>query len=155
MWAGSLHHTFYLATNLARPQATSETILETYRKRGTAEAHIGEFKRVIAPRLSSVQRHRKGSPHRKREVGMAENEVTLILAAIAYELVHAVRCLLEDATGDGFSLDRIQERVLKAATSVVRHARAVHFRISATKAALWRALADAMPAFLAAEEVPA
>ena len=149
-----LHHTFYLATNLARPQATSEAILETYRKRGTAEAHIGEFKRVIAPLLSSVQRHRQGAPHRKRKVGMAENEVTLMLAAIAYELVHAIRCLLEGATGEGMSLDRVRERVLKVATAVVRHARAVHFRIASSKAALWEALSSALPSFLAGAEVP-
>ena len=150
-----LHHTFYLATNLARPQATSETVLETYRKRGTAEAHIGEFKRVIAPLLSSVQRHRLGAPHRKRKVGMAENEVTLLLAAIAYELVHALRCLLEVATGDGISLDRVRERVLKVASSVIRHARGVYFRIAKSKAALWRALAGAMPAFIERGEVTA
>lgn len=150
-----LHHTFYLATNLARPQATSEAILQTYRQRGTAEAHIGEFKRVIAPLLSSVQRHRNGAPHRKRKVGMAENEVTLLLAAFAYQLVHALRCLLEEAAGDGLSLDRVRERVLKVATSVVRHARAVHFRVASTKAELWRLLAGALPQFLASAEVPA
>jgi hypothetical protein len=148
-----LHHTFYLATSLARPQATSEVILETYRARGTAEAHIGEFKRVIAPKLSSVQRHRNGTPHKKRKVGMAENEVTLLLAAIAYELVHAIRCLLKDTTGEGMSLDRVRERVLKVATVVVRHARAVWFRIAAAKSAVWEALAHAMPGFLASAEV--
>lgn len=150
-----LHHTFYLATNLTRPQATSEIILETYRHRGTAEAHIGEFKRVIAPLLSSVQRHRNGAPQRKRKVGMAENEVTLLLSAFAYQLVHALRCLIEQATGEGMSLDRVRERVLKVATSVVRHARAVYFRIASAKATLWRALSTALPAFLAGAEVPA
>ena len=149
------HHTFYLATNLARPQATSETILETYRQRGTAEGHIGEFKRVIAPKLSSVQRIRQGAPPRKRRVGMAENEVTLLLAAIAYELVHAVRCLLEQATGQGMSLGGVRERVLKVATSVVRHARAVTFRIASSKVALWTALAEVMPDFLNAPEASA
>ena len=78
-----------------------------------AEARIGEFKRVIAPKLSSVQRHRNGAPHRKRKAGMAENEVTLLLAALAYELVHAIRCLIEESTGEGMSLDRVAERVLK------------------------------------------
>ncbi len=149
------HHTFYLATNLARSQASSEDILQTYRQRGTAETHIGEYKRVIAPLLSSVQRHRNGAPHRKRRVGMAENEVTLLLAAFAYQLVHALRCVLEDATGDGLSLDRVRERVLKVATSVVRHARAVHFRVASAKAALWRALAAALPDFLASAGVTA
>ncbi len=150
-----LHHTFYLATNLARRQATSETILETYRQRGTAETHIGELKRVIAPLLSSVQRHRNGSPQHKRKVGMAENEVTLLLAAIAYQLVHALRSLVEQATGEGISLDRVRERILKVATSVVCHARAVHFRIASAKAALWSALYRVLPAFLAGAEVPA
>ena len=148
-----LHHTFYLATSLARPRATSEVILETYRARGTAEAHIGEFKRVIAPKLSSVQRHRKGAPHRKRKVGMAENEVTLLLAAIAYELVHTIRCLVEEGTGEGMSLDRVRVHVLKVATMVVRHARGVYFRIAAAKSTLWEALANAMPGFLANAEV--
>jgi len=149
------HYTFYLATNISRPRATSKVILSTYRKRGTAEAHIGEFKRVLAPKLSSVQRLRRGAPHRKRKVGMAENEVVLLLAALAYELVHALRCLVETETGDGLSLDRVRERILKVATSVVRHARAVHFRICAAKASLWEALSRALPRFLAGAEVPA
>jgi len=149
------HYTFYLATNFSRPQATSEVILSTYRKRGTGEAHIGEFKRVLAPKLSSVQRHRQGAPHRKRKVGRAENEVVLLLAALAYELVHAVRCLVEIETGDGLSLDRVRERFLKVATSVVRRARAVYFRICAAKAALWEALSRALPRFLAGAEVTA
>ncbi len=149
----TLHHTFYLATSLARPQATSEAILGTYRARGTAEAHIGEFKRVIAPKLSSVQRHRNGEPPKKRKEGMAENEVTLLLAAIAYEMVHAIRCLLEEATGEGMSLERVRERVLKVATAVVRHARAVCFRIAGAKSAMWEALAHAMSGSLASAEV--
>lgn len=143
------HHTFFLATNYARPQATSEAILQSYRKRAVAETRIGELTRVIAPKLSSAQRHRNGAPHRKRKVGMAENEVTLLLAAIAYQLVHTLRCLLEGATGQGFSLDRVRERVLKVAASVVRHARAVHFRIASTKADLWRMLAGTLATFRA------
>jgi len=39
-----------------------------------------------------------------------------------------VRCLVEIETGDGLSLDRVRERFLKVATSVVRRARAVYFR---------------------------
>lgn len=140
-------HTFFLATNYARTQATSEAILQAYRQRAVAETRIGELTRVIAPKLSCAQRHRNGAPHRKRKVGMAENEVTLLLAAIAYQLVHTLRCLLEGATGEGFSLDRLRERVLKVAASVVRHARAVHFRIASTKVELWRLLAGALSAF--------
>ena len=149
------HHTFYLATNFARAQATSEGLLELYRQRGRAEAHIGEFKRVIAPRLSSVPRPRQGAPPRKRRVGMAENEVTLLLAAFAYQLVHALRSLLEEATGEGISLERVRERVLKVATAVVFKSRRVVFRIASAKVALWKRLSRLLRIFLSGEEVTA
>ncbi len=51
---------------------------------------------------------------------MAENEVTLLLAAIACQRVHAVRCLVEEGTGKGMSLDRVRERVLKVAAAACR-----------------------------------
>jgi hypothetical protein len=139
-----LHKDFFLCTSLSRPKATSAGILKTYRQRGAAEGHIGEYVGVVRPSLSSVQRHRQGAPQRKRRVGMAENEVSLLLSALAYELMHAVRCALEAATGEGVSLRRLRERVLKVATAVVRHARRVHYRISETKAALWSALAGVL-----------
>jgi len=140
-----LHHVFYLVTNLARPQATSKEILETYRQRGTAETYIGDFVGTISPTLSSVERPKKGAPPRKRRVGVAENAVSLLIAAIAYELMHLVRCLLETGLGKGISLRRVRERLLKAAASVVRHARRVHFRIAAVKADLWRVVARLLP----------
>ena len=83
----------------------------------------------------------------------SKNEVTLLLAAIAYELVHTIRCLAEEGTGEGMSLDRVRAHVLKVATVVVRHARGVYFRIAAAKSTLWEALAHAMPGFLANAEV--
>lgn len=52
------HHTSYLATHFARPQATSEPILKTHRKRGTAEAHIGRSTadaRQGAPRQEGLE----------------------------------------------------------------------------------------------------
>jgi hypothetical protein len=149
------HNVFYLVTNLARPQATSSLILDCYRQRGTAEGYIGDFVGTIAPTLSSVQRCRLGAPPRKRRVAMAENGVSLLLAAIAYELMHMVRCLLEVGTGEGFSLRRVRERLLKAATSVARHSRRIFYRIAATKAQLWRVVARLLPSFGAAQEVPA
>ncbi len=146
-----LHKDFFLCSSLSRPKATSEGILSTYRKRGTAEKYIGEYVGVLWPSLSSVQRHREGAPQRKRRVGMAENEVSLLLNAFAYELMHAVRALLEGVTETGFSLLRVRERVLKVATLVVHHARRVHYRISETKAALWRLVATALPTLTGAE----
>jgi len=141
------HHVFFLVTSARRPLRTSRQILDCYRQRGTAEGCIGEFKSEIAPTLSSAWRSREGAPNRKRRIGMAENEVSLILAAMAYELMHAVRCLLEKGRGEGVSLRRLRERVLKAATSVVFHSRSIRYRISAIKADYWRTIAQMLPTF--------
>jgi len=135
------HHMFFLVTSARRPLRTSRQILQTYRQRGTAEGYIGEFKDVIAPRLSSAWRSREGSPNRKRRVGIAENEVSLVLAAMAYELMHAVRCLLEKGHGEGLSLRRLRERVLKTAATVVLHGRSVWFRICPSNAPQWLKIA--------------
>ena len=48
-----------------------------------------------------------------------ESSVVLLLNILAYELVHARRCLMETATGEGWSLRRFRERVLRAAARVV------------------------------------
>jgi hypothetical protein len=139
------HHVFYLVTSARRPLRTSRQILETYRQRGTAEGHIGEFKDVLAPTLSSAWRSREGAPNRKRRVGMAENEVSLILAAMAYELMHAARCLLEKGYGEGLSLRRFRERVLKTAANMVFHGRSIWFRICPTNVPYWAKLAQMLP----------
>ena len=149
------HYQFFLATNVARPLATSRQLLDCYRQRGTAEHHIGEYIGVVAPTLSSVQRIRQGAPHRKRKVGMAENEVSLLLAAIAYELMHAVRCILAQVTDEGWSLRRVRERVLKGAATIVRHARQIVYRITPAKAALWRLVAAALDRSMPTTEVTA
>jgi hypothetical protein len=78
---------------------------------------------------------------------LAENGVALLLAGIAYELMHMVRCLAEVGTGEGFSLRRVRERLLKAATSIARHSRRICYRIAASEAQLWRVVARLLPAF--------
>lgn len=142
---------FFLTTNLPRPFASSQDVLGCYRKRGAMEGLIGEFKGTLDPHTSSVQHHRQGAPHRKRAIGFAENEVVLLLSAIAYELLHAVRCLLVEGTGEGWSLQRLRERVLKVATVLIRHARSLTYRIAAVKAEFWRILATALPSLSGAE----
>jgi len=153
--SGLFHHQFFLATDLARNTATSQVVLDCYRQRALAETHIGELFGVISPTMSSAQRHRQGAPNRKRKVGLAENEVSLLLAALAYELVHTVRCALQQVTDEGWSLRRVRERVLKAAGTVVRHARQVVYRITGAKAAIWRLLDGALPDVRATVEVNA
>ena len=63
-----------------------------------------------------------------------------MLNLLAYEVVHAGRCLMEAATGDGWSLRRMRERVLKAAARVLMHGRRVTMVVAETAAAYWNLL---------------
>ena len=130
---------FYLCTNLARGEGGSRALLAYYRQRGTAEGHIGEYVREALPALRAVPRG--SSPG---GVTIRDNNVTVVLAALAYQLLHHLRRGVELVTAQGWSLGRVRERVLKAAATVVRHGRQTLFRICATKASLWKALAGAI-----------
>lgn len=130
---------FFLCTNLARCEGGSLELLTFYRQRGTAETYIGEFVRETVPCLRAVPR---GGP--VGSVTMRDNNVALLLAGLAYELLHHLRRAVEKKLGEGWSISRVRERVLKAATSVIRHARQIVFRLCPTKLALWEAIADAV-----------
>ena len=81
---------------------------------------MGELMDVLEPALSSAprtKRHYRGRrlPERQSTVdAFAHNEVILLLNILAYEVVHAGRCLMEAATREGWSLRRFRERVLRA-----------------------------------------
>ena len=126
---------FYLCTNLARPEETSANILAFYRKRGTAEIYIGEYKREMVPSLRAVPRGTTPGT-----VTIRDNHVAALFAGLAYNLAHAVRVAVAMKTREGWSLGRVREQVLKVATQVIRHARQIVFRIASTKAALWTGL---------------
>ena len=103
-----LHH-FWLITNWSQEQMDGAALLEEYRKRGTAEGHQGELMSVLAPLLSSTERP-KTTYAGHRVTGdcpsldaFAVNEVRLLLNALAYNLMHAVRALTEKATGEGWA----------------------------------------------------
>ena len=112
---------FWLITSLDAESVPAADLLDHYRQRGRAEAHMGELMDVLDPALSSAprkKRHYRGRclPERESRVdAFAHNEVVLLLNILAYELLHAGRCLMETATGEGWSLRRFRERVLRAA----------------------------------------
>ena len=54
--------------------------------------------------------------------------------------MHVCRTLLEKATGEGWSLKRVRERVLKVAARVLVSGRRVTFVIAQTSESLWRSL---------------
>ncbi len=140
-----LHH-FWLLTNWSPEQMSGEALLDLYRDRGTAEGYFGELMRVLDPALASSPRpktHYQGhAPRQRTEPGdaFAQNEVRLLLNALAYNLVHAVRVLVERATGEGWSLRRVRERVLRVAARVLLHGRRVVLVLGDGAAALWTAL---------------
>jgi hypothetical protein len=137
---------FWLITNWPEAQMDAEALLELYRERGTGEGHLGELKSVLEPALSSSPRpknHYRGEAPKKRSGpcdAFAHNEAILLLNALAYNIVHTARVLLEQATGQGWSLKRVRERVLKAAARVLVHGRYVTMVIAPVAARLWRAL---------------
>ena len=111
---------FWLLTSLSADQVTGEELLAMYRQRGKAEGHMGELMSVVNPALSSSprpKRHYRGRPVENPGPGIdafACNEARLLLAVFGYQIMHAQRAVLERATGTGWSLRRLLERVLRA-----------------------------------------
>jgi hypothetical protein len=140
-----LHH-FWIITNWTPDQVSAEELLEMYRQRGTAEGHFGELMSVLDPALSSSPRPKQTyaghAPARVQDSidSFAVNEVRLLLNAWAYAAMHVCRTLMAKATGEGWSLQHVRERVLKVAARVLVHSRRITFAIAPSAARLWRAL---------------
>ena len=122
-----LLHAFFLVTNLGKFDWPPEKVLALYRKRGSAEAHMGEVKSALDVHLSSTDR----GASTVQDV-MARNEVSLLLSLYAYQVLHGLRCLLERQTRQGWSLSRMREQVLKAAATL-KAARSANHRSSRSR----------------------
>ena len=135
---------FWLITSIDAEAVPAAELLQLYRQRGRAEAHMGELMDVLDPALSSAPRRKSHYRGNRLAAGesstdaFAHNEVILLLNILAYELVHAGRCLMEAATGDGWSLRRFRERVLRAPARVVVSARRVTMVIGEAFARYWQ-----------------
>lgn len=146
---------FWLITNWSAEQMDGPALLEMYRKRGTAEGHMGELMDVLRPALSSSARpksHYRGkkvSPQARPIDAFAHNEVILLLNALAYNIAHAGRVLMETATGEGWSLRRFRERVLRVAARVVVHSRRAILILGEDSTKLWHALWSTLDVFRA------
>ena len=137
---------FWLITSLDVGAVPAAELLDLYRQRGRAEAHMGELMDVLDPALSSAprrKRHYRGRRLAERDSTLdafAHNEVVLLLNILAYEVVHAGRCLMEAATKEGWSLRRFREHVLRAAARVVVSGRRVTMVIGQAFARFWHLL---------------
>lgn len=140
-----LHH-FWLITNWSAEQMPGEALCEHYRQRGAAEGYMGELMDVLDPALSSTTRakshYRQQAPVRRYEPGnpFEINEALLLMNLLAYGVAHAVRLGVEQVSGEGWSLRRVRERVLRVAGRILVHARRATLVIVDQSAKLWKRL---------------
>jgi len=137
---------FFLVTSLTWRQMVKSEVLAHYRERGKAEGHMGELKDVLAPALSSSNRpktHIRG--HKPKSAAPAVdayacNEVRLLISLMAYQLMHVARRAMARATGTGWSLRRLRERVLRAGARLIISARRMTLTLSTAAAGFWATL---------------
>ncbi len=89
------------------------------------------------------QEHYRGREIRNREKGVdpfACNQVRLLLAGFGYQIMHVQRALLERATGTGWSLRRLAERVLRTPARFTASGRRITMTTGGASAP-WRMLA--------------
>ena len=99
----------------------------------------------VQPSAARAKSHYRGrlleAATEPEEAGVrAQNETLLLLNLLAYELLHAGRCVMERATGTDWSLRRWRERVLRVASHVARHGRRLTFVIAEDAAPDWQRL---------------
>lgn len=68
------------------------------------------------------------------------NEVRLLIACLAYQVMHIARRAMEKATRTGWSLRRLRERVLRAGARLVVSARRMTLTLSSSAAPFWAVL---------------
>ncbi len=130
-------HHFFLVTNWQVEQRSGWELVEHYRRRGTFEDRLGEFNGAIGSGLSA------GS--------FEANEASLLLKLLAFNLAGMLRGELEDASGCGWDLKRVQQTVLKAGARVVEHGRRVLVDVARAAGVLWDRLLDRIARWWRAE----
>jgi len=117
---------FFLVTNWLEESRSADELLAHYRKRGTFEDRLGEFNESIGVHLSSQ--------------GFQENEVTMLLALLAFNLNTICRNELEDSVGGSWDMRRFVLFVLKVGGEIVKHSRRLVLRIAESAQPLWSRL---------------
>jgi len=121
-------HCFFLITNWAADRKDAWALLEHYRNRGTFEDRLAEFNAVIGNGLSANS--------------FAANEAALLLQLLAFNLAGMIRGEMEDASGAGWDLKRLQGTVLKAGARVAKHSGRLLVDVSGAAGVLWSRLLD-------------
>ena len=121
-------HYFFLVTNWPVEQRSAWELVEHYRNRGTFEDRLGEFNAVIGPGLPAES--------------FAANETGLLLKLLAFNLAGMIRGELEDSSGCGWDLKRVQQTVLKVGARVVEHAQRLIVDVAGAAGVLWGRLLE-------------
>lgn len=117
-------HSFFLVTSWTQEEKSAADLLEHYRRRGTFEDRIGELRGCVQAHLSSPR--------------FEENEATLLLCLLAFNLLAMLRGELEASTRNGWDLGRVQRTVLKAGARINTSARRLIVDVAAAAVVLWR-----------------
>ena len=117
---------FFLAVGWKKKELCAEDALEHYRRRGTFEDRLGEFRQAIGQHLSSHD--------------ALDNEVTFLLALLSFNLTSLLRIELEEKIGSGWDLRRFQNYVLKAGGRVIKHARRLTLYVAQPVRTFWNEL---------------
>ena len=117
---------FFLVTNWPKHQRFADQLLNHYRPRGTFEDRLGEFNQAVGVHLSSKL--------------FAENEATLLMAMLAFNLASTLRTEAEEEFDSGWDLERFQSTVLRSAARVTKHARQLFVHVVSSVTKFWRCL---------------
>jgi DDE family transposase len=132
---------FFLVTSYSAQERPAEERLGSYRKRGTFEDRLGEFRQWIGPKLSSQE--------------FESNEATLLLALLAFNLANMLRCELEHGGGACWDLGRFQKSVLKAGGRIVKKAHRVIVDLAQAVVPLWERLVARLGRWRLSDRFPA
>lgn len=116
-------HYFFLVTNWTVEQRGGWNLLGHYRNRGTFEDRLSEFNACVGHSLPADS--------------FEENEATLLLKLLAFNLAGMIRGELEDNSGTGWDLGRVQQTVLKVGARIVEHGRRLIVDIAKAAGILW------------------
>ena len=121
---------FFLVTNFPRSTHSGRRVLQHYRQRGTFEDRLAEFNEVLGPHLSLPTQQK--------------NQISLLLALLAFNLSSFLRLEVEDVTCGSWDLTRFRECVLKAGGRVVSRGRRLVVKVANALTIIWSLLAKRM-----------
>ena len=118
---------FFLVTNPRRTGNERRGVFGPLSETGTFEDRLGEFNQ-LGIRLSRPE--------------FRENEATLLLALLAFNLSNMLRSELEDSVGGCWDLTRFRNYVLKAGGRVAKHSRRLIVHLAQPVIRFWQRLLD-------------